>query len=243
MANKFGGFDFDANFCILTDHPESRSSKLRTGDVLGDHGGYSGGGLDGSSQITVGGYVKVPSSGTPNIIELWRRLEAACKPGTPLPLRLSHMGERFMWAERGNINEVHASPGYIGARRFEIEFVLADPYFYQNQEQGPQVLTVGGSTNVFNGGNRDALPRVQFLVSHPGTVTLAMNSRSMSIFANLPGTYVVEARDQYITRNTASYFYRWDGQMPTLAPGNNGVLLTMTHGTASAATIRFHARD
>lgn len=243
MSNKFGGFDYDANSVILTDSPESRSAKLRAGDRLGENGGYTGGGLQAAGRLTIGGVIKTPNSGTPNIKELWRTFEAAHQPGTPRPLRLDYFGEVFAYAEVDSITEVHGSPPFIGARQFEVSFYLADPYWYENGEQGPQSLNVSGQTNINNGGSRYASPVVSLTVTHPGTVTVTSDAGAFSIYANLAGTYSIDSYNRFVTRNTANYHYRWDGVFPSLRPGQTTLNLSVTYGTVSAASARWFARD
>jgi hypothetical protein len=242
--NKFGGYDYDANNVIITDSPESRSAKLRAGDRLGEPGGYTGGGIQSAGRITMGGVIHEPSTGTPNIRQLWRQFEAAHQPGTPQPLRLAYFGEVFAWAEPESITEVHGSPPFIGARQFEVSFSLVDPFWYENQEQGPQSLTVGGTTSINNGGSRSASPVINLTVTHPGTVTLTSpNGDQFQIFANLTGTYSIDSYQRFVTRNTANYHYRWDGVFPSLAPGQTNLGLSVTYGSVSSAVARWFNRD
>jgi hypothetical protein len=243
MPNKFGGYDYDAH-CILTDSPEGRNAKLRGGDRIGEHGGYTGGGLQAAGRMTVGGIIREPASGTPNIRQLWRSFEAAHMPGTPQPLRLDYVGEGFAWAEAEGVADIHGGPTpFVGARQFEITFYLADPFLYENQEQGAQSLTVGASTNINNGGSRYASPVINFNVTHPGTVTVTSDAGQMEVYANLTGTYSIDSFNRFVTRNASSYYYRWDGVMPSLKPGQTTLALTVTHGTVSAATARWFNRD
>ena len=242
MPNKFGGYDYDANNAIITDSPESRNAKLRAGDRIGEHGGYTGGGLQASGRLTVAGVLYPTVSGTPNIRELWRDFEAAHQPGTPKPLRLDYLGEGFLWAEAESVVEIHGSPPFIHARQFEVSFYLADPFFYTNQEQGPQNLTIG-STNILNDGSRPASPLINVTVTHPGTVGITHYGGAFELYANLPGTYAIDSYNRFVTRNTANYHYRWDGVFPSLSPGQGNLFLSVTHGSVSAANARWFNRD
>lgn len=243
MPNKFGGFDYDANHVILTDSPESLSAKLRVGDRVGEDGGYTGGGLQAPSRFTITGVVHVPAAGTPNIRQLWRALKDAHQPGTPRPLRIDYIGELFLYAEPEGITDVHASGSpFIGARQFEVTFYCADPFWRQNQEQGPQTLTLSpfisgnikqlGTTNIFNGGSRFADPTISFEVTHPGTFAFTHDAGSFELYANLPGTYTIDSHNRFVTRGAASYHYRWDGVLPQLRPGQTSIVMQSTYGTA-----------
>jgi phage-related protein len=131
---------------------------------------------------------------------------------------------------------------YIGARGFEVSFYLADPYTYQNQEQGPQTLGVG-TTNVYNAGKSPAAPVINMTITHPGTVTIQSQPGAFEIYANLTGTYSVDSYNRFVTRNTANYHYRWDGVFPQIAPGQTSLFLSVTHGSVSNVTARWFARD
>ena len=243
MPNKFGGYDYDT-YCIITDSPESRSAKLRAGDRLGEAGGYTGGGLQGVGRITIGGVIRPPVSGTPNIRQLWREFEAAHQPGTPKPLRLDYFGEVFAWAEPEAISEVHGSPPFVAARQFEVSFYLADPHWYENQQQGPVAITPGVALGINNGGSRYAAPVIDFTVTHPGTVSITIDGNVTYVYAHLTGAYSVDGYNRFVTRNTASYYYNWDGDMPTFKPGNVSLYLQVSSpGTVTSATARWFNRD
>lgn len=243
MANSFGSYTYSASFIVLESHPEQRTTKLRSGDRLGEHGGYSGGGLQAPSRLTLEGVVFTPHIGTPNIRELWRGFEAAHKPGAPQQLKLDYFGERFIWAEVESVAEVHASPPLIGARQFEANFYCVDPCWYENQEQGPQSLSVGASTNINNGGSRYAAPTINIVVTHPGTISITSDAGTMELYCNLTGTFSVDSYQRFVTRNTANYWYRWDGVFPSLEPGATTVALGVTWGSIASASIRWHNRD
>jgi hypothetical protein len=255
MPNQFGGYDYD-RYCILEEHPDSFGAKLRTGDRLGEDGGYTGGGLLGPGRVSVRGTIRVPPSGTPNIREIWRELRAAHLPGTPRPLRISrYFGESHIWAEvEGFADAYSAGQNFIAARAFEVTFFTADPSIYHDQEQGPQNLALGafisgtvtqlGTTNVNNPGYRPAQPVVDLTINHPGTVSITTpNGNRFELYANQTGTYSINTRERYVTRNLANYHYRYDGEMPTLEPGQTSITLQTDHGTASNPRIRFFARD
>jgi hypothetical protein len=243
MPNQFGGYDYD-RYCILEEHPDSFGAKLRTGDRLGEDGGYTGGGLLGPGRVSVRGTIRVPPSGTPNIREIWRELRAAHLPGTPRPLRISrYFGESHIWAEvEGFADAYNAGQNFIAARAFEVTFFTADPSVYMDGEQS-MPLAVGANI-VNNPGNRYAEPVVSFSVTHPGTVTLAHDKGTQKIVAHLAGTYSVNSRERFITRNTADYFYGWDGVYPQLRPGQTSLSLSITApGTATNASMRYFPRD
>lgn len=243
MPNKFGGYDYDAHGVVITDSQKTDGVKLRQGDRLGEPGGYTGGGIKGALRVTLTGVLLPSVTGTPNIRERYREFEAAHQPGTPRPLRIEYYGETFVWAEPEPVVEVKGSPTpFIGARAFEVSFYCADPYVYQNGEQGPQVLGLG-STNINNGGFSPAAPVINLVVTHPGTVTLQSDAGAFEIYANLTGTYSIDSYQRFVSRNTANYHYRWDGVFPSLKAGQTTLFLSVTHGSVGAAQVRWFNRD
>jgi hypothetical protein len=243
-VNKFGAFDYDQHNAIITSDAKPQSGKLRTGDRVGEAGAYTGGGLRASERITIAGVIYPTPVGTPNLYELWDDLYAHHQPGTPQPLRLKTLGEKFIWAEVESVIEVQASPPFINARQFEVSFFCADPHRYHEQPQGPQNLSLNGSTNILNGGKSPAAPVVSLTISHPGTATVQTNSGAFKLVAHQTGVYAIDSDERFVTRDVVNYHYGWDGVFPSLPPGNASLSLSITApGTISAAVARWFNRD
>lgn len=243
MANRYGSYDYDQYGVILESYPEARSAKLRQSETAGRDGMYTGGGLVAGTRLVMSGVLKVPAVGTPNIRQLWRQFVAAHNPGSPSPLTLEYFGaDRFLYAEVESWQEVQGSPPVVDARQFEVNFSLADPFWYSQTEK-TRAMTTGVAANLDYDGTVYGVPTIDAVVTQPGTVTITHESGDQfSLVASLPGTYSINTRQGFVSR-AGGYHNNWDGVFPRIDEDNPQLLMSITAPGTVTATVRWRDRD
>lgn len=130
------------------------------------------------------------------------------------------------------------------ARRFTFFLVAFDPRIYSQTLQSV-TATVGGSTNITNGGNLYTSPKIVMVSTGAGVLALSVNGTAVFAATGIPaGTWTLDAQRGLFTKadGTNGMQYRTSGYLSncTLDPGTNVVSLV---GSSGFSGVTFQYRN
>lgn len=210
---------------------DSVAVKVRESATPARDGSYSAGGLAGPRRFTM--RCVLSASTADSLRTTFRTVAALFRPGSAR--KFYKHSDEYVWAEPEGITEIKYGAMQRAWMRFQVGFFCADPYIYSNSETTQASLAAGGTIN--NGGSVSALPTFTLVIDDigsDGTVTLENETtgESFTITPAGTGTYIINTRDETITKSSADMTTEVsiDSRFLTLAAGSNTLTVSTTGG-------------
>lgn len=225
---QFGSYNYTTEGCTIEAAPESLVGRPRIAEAVGWPGGRSEGGLRGVQRRTLRGVLKDVA----DLAGAWDDFRAAHEPGSPQALYLGR-DDRYVLAEVESLLEDPAS--YLGATRFEVGFVLADPYTYAATASGSTTNLGTTGATLSNAGKQPSWPTLTIPITAPGTglitVTNTTTGESFTLDPTAAETLTLDhAAKTCVNGSGTDRSGLVSGTLFSLRPGSNVLTIALGSG-------------